>query len=224
METGIHELTAGYALDALDADERAAYEAHLPACETCQQELGSFWETTEVLAVAASGPAPSPALRERILADVRAEPAQNVVPLEPRRRRLAPVLGAVAATAAVAALAIGLWGASVSNKLDDTRSALERSEAAAAVLADPDAQSVGFQAGEGRLVVGSDGQAVLVVDGLDPAVSHHVRQRCHRAFDALDLPALDTRQGTLEQPDAAQQQSAQQRFAKRPLEGSGHAR
>ena len=69
METGIHELTAGYALDALDADERAAYEAHLPGCETCQQELGSFWETTEALAVAASGPAPSPALRERILAD-----------------------------------------------------------------------------------------------------------------------------------------------------------
>ena len=169
METDLHELTAGYALDTLDADERVAYEAHLPGCATCQQELGSFWETTEALAVAASGPAPSPALRERILADVRAEPAQNVVPFEPPRRRLAPVLGAVAAIAAVAALAIGLWGASVSSKLNDTRSALERSEAAAAVLADPDAQSVGLQAGEGRLVVGSDGQAVLVVDGLDPA-------------------------------------------------------
>ena len=167
METGIHELTAGYALDALDADERAAYEAHLPGCETCQQELGSFWETTEALAVAASGPAPSPALRERILADARAEAPQNVVPFEPRRRRLAPVLGAVAAVAAVVALGIGLWGANVSSKLDDTRSALERSEAAAAVLADPGAQTVGLQAGEGRLVVGADGQAVLVVDGLD---------------------------------------------------------
>ena len=169
METGIHELTAGYALDALDADERAAYEAHLPGCETCQQELASFWETTEALAVAASGPPPSPALRERILADARAEAPQNVVPFEPRRRRLAPVLGAVAAVAAVVALAIGLWGANVSSKLDDTRSALERSEAAAAVLADPGAQTVGLQAGEGRLVVGADGQAVLVVDGLDRA-------------------------------------------------------
>jgi len=37
------------------------------------------------------------------------------------------------------------------------------------VLADPDAQSVALQAGEGRLVVGADGRAVLVVDGLDPA-------------------------------------------------------
>jgi anti-sigma factor RsiW len=169
METGIHELTAGYALDALDADERVAYEAHLSGCETCQQELASFWQTTEALAVAASGPAPSPALRERILADARAEPPQNVVPLESRRLRLAPVLGTVAAVAAVVALGVGLWGANVSNKLDDTRSALERSQAAAAVLADAGAQSVGLQAGEGRLVVGSDGRAVLVVDGLDPA-------------------------------------------------------
>jgi anti-sigma factor RsiW len=169
METGIHELTAGYALDALDADERATYEAHLSGCESCQQELASFWQTTEALAVAASGPAPSPALRERILADVRVEPPQNVVPLESRRHRLAPALGAVAAVAAVVALGVGLWGANVSSKLDDTRSALERSEATAAVLADPGAQSIGLQAGEGRLVVGADGRAVLVVDGLDPA-------------------------------------------------------
>ena len=62
METGIHELTAGYALDALDQDERSAYEAHLSGCEQCQQELASFWTTTEALAVAASGPEPSPAL------------------------------------------------------------------------------------------------------------------------------------------------------------------
>lgn len=169
METGIHELTAGYALDALDADERRAYEAHLAGCEHCQQELESFWTTTEALAVAASGPQPSTALRERILADVRAEPRQNVIPLEPRRRRTAPVLGAVAAVAAVAALAVGLWASNLSSDLDDTRAALERERAAAAVLADPDARSVALAEGEGRLVVGQDGQAVLVVDGLGPA-------------------------------------------------------
>ena len=121
MEAGIHELTAGYALDALDPDERSAYEAHLTHCEQCQQELASFWTTTEALAVAASGPEPSPALRERILADIRAEPLQNVVPFEPRRRRVAPVLGAVAAVAAVVALGIGLWASNLSSELDDAR-------------------------------------------------------------------------------------------------------
>ena len=165
METGIHELTAGYALDALDPEERSAYEAHLPGCEQCQGELESFWTTTEALAVAASGPAPSTALRERILADVRAEPLV-VVPFEPRRRRLVPVLAAAAAIAAVVALAVGLWASDLSSQLDDSRATLERERANAAVLADPDARSVAFQMGTGRLVVAADGQAVLVLDGL----------------------------------------------------------
>ena len=170
METGIHELTAGYALDALDADERSAYEAHLAGCEQCRQELSSFWETTEALAVAASGPAPSPGLRERILADVRAEAPQAVVALEPRRRRRAvPVLAAAAAIAAVVALALGLRAADLSGELDDTRAALEQVQSSAEVLADPGAQSVALQAGEGRLVVDADGRAVLVLDGLEPA-------------------------------------------------------
>lgn len=169
MEAGIHELTAGYALDALDSDERSAYEAHLARCEHCQQELASFWTTTEALAVAASGPEPSLALRERILADIRSEPLQNVVPFEPRRRRATPVLGAVAAIAAVVALAIGLWGTSVSSELNETRTALERNQIAAEVLADPGARSVALAEGDGRLVVDSAGQAVLVVDGLGPA-------------------------------------------------------
>ena len=170
METGIHELTAGYALDALDPGERSAYEAHLAGCEQCRQELSSFWETTEALAVAASGPAPSPALRERILTEVRAEAPQNVVPLEPRRRRRAvPVLAAAAAIAAVVALALGLRAADLSGQLDDTQAALDRAQTSAAVLADPGAQSVDLQAGDGRLVVDADGRAVLVLDGLDPA-------------------------------------------------------
>jgi anti-sigma factor RsiW len=169
METGIHELTAGYALDALDPEERSAYEAHLPGCEHCQEELASFWETTAALALASSGPEPSPALRERILESERAEPPQNVVPLEPRRRRVAPVLGAVAAVAAVVALALGLWGSSLSSDLDETREALARQQAAAEILADPSAESVALQAGAGRLVVASDGRAALVLAGLDPA-------------------------------------------------------
>lgn len=169
METGIHELTAGYALDALDADERSAYEAHLPGCEHCQQELESFWETTAALAVATTGPEPSPALRERILADVRAEPPQNVIPFEPRHRRAAPALAAVAAVAAVVALAIGLWASGVSSELDDARQALESERAAAAIVADPGSRTVDLASGNGRLVVARDGRAALVLTDLGPA-------------------------------------------------------
>jgi anti-sigma factor RsiW len=168
METGIHELTAGYALDALDADERRAYEEHLSGCEQCREELASFSATTEALAIAASGPAASDALRVRILAAARAEP-QVVVPFEPRRRRTVPMLAAAAAVAAVVALGVGLWGASLSSDLDETRAALERERAAAAVLADSSARSVALESGEGRLVVDADGRAALVLEGLDPA-------------------------------------------------------
>lgn len=171
MEAGAHELTAAYALDALDPEERRAYEAHLETCSHCQQELASFWETTEALAVAASGPAPSAALRERVLADVRAEPPRNVVSLESRRRRAAPALAAVAAVAAVVALGIGLWATSLSGELDETRAALERERQAAAIVADAGSRTVDLAAGSGRLVVGRDGRAALVLPDLGPAPS-----------------------------------------------------
>ncbi len=168
MEAGIHQLTAGYALDALDPEDRRAYEAHLEGCADCRDELARMWRTSEALAIAATGPEPPAALRDRVLAAVRDEP-QVVVPLAQRRSRAVPALGALAAAAAVAAIAVGLWGASVSRDLDDARTALERERAAATVLADPDARSVALQEGEGRLVVGADGRAVLVLDDLGPA-------------------------------------------------------
>lgn len=168
MEAGAHELTAAYALDALDPDERRAYEDHLAGCERCQAELAGLWETTEALAVGASGAEPRPELRERVLAAAHAEP-QVVVPLEPRRSRAVPVFATAATLAAAIALAVGLWGAGVSSDLDEARSALERERATAAVLADPGARTVALQAGDGRLVVAPDGKAVVVLAGLDPA-------------------------------------------------------
>lgn len=168
MEAGAHELTAAYALDALDPAEREAFERHLADCERCQEELATMWATTEALAVAATGPDPRPELRERILSAARAEP-HVVVPFAPRRSRAVPVLAAAAALAAAVALAVGLWGAGLSSDLDEARSALARERATAVVLADPEARTVSLQAGDGRLVVAPDGRAVVVLAGLDPA-------------------------------------------------------
>jgi anti-sigma factor RsiW len=38
MEADLHDLTAAYALDALDPDEAREYEAHLARCERCRAE------------------------------------------------------------------------------------------------------------------------------------------------------------------------------------------
>ena len=57
MDTeSIHDLSAAYALDALDDDERRAYEDHLAGCERCREEVASFSSTAGALAYAA-GPA-----------------------------------------------------------------------------------------------------------------------------------------------------------------------
>jgi anti-sigma-K factor RskA len=171
MEAGIHELTAGYALDALDADERRAYEAHLEDCEPCREELASFSNVTEALAVATSGPAPGAELRGRILEAARAEP-QVVVPFAPRRTQsVVPALAALAAVAAAVAIGLGIWAAKLSNDLDSSRAAVDRQQEAAAVLADPGARTVALASGTGRLVVAPSGRAALVLSGLGPAPS-----------------------------------------------------
>lgn len=154
-----HDLTAAYALDALDPAERDRYEAHLAGCERCREELQGFWRVGGALAHAAGGPAPPPALRERILDAARAE-RPNVVPLRPRWAKRA--LPAVAAVAAVAALGLGLWGASVSGELDQAQQEL-------AILGDPNARTFASPDGEANLIVTPTGEAALVVRTLAPA-------------------------------------------------------
>ena len=98
----------------------------------------------------------------------RAEP-QTVVPLVAHRRsRAVPVLVAVAAVAACAALALGLWGGA-DHATATMRVALERAQAASAVLSDPDARTVdlrrvGVQARRRRRRA-----AVLVLDEIEQA-------------------------------------------------------
>lgn len=167
METEIHELTAAYALDALEPAEREVFERHLADCPQCQDELASFWEVTSALAVAADGPAPSGDLRERILAGARAERQTVVVPFP--RRRVPPGLVAVTAIAAAVAIGVGIYAISLNRQLDDTRSALTSQKGASSVLADPDATTVTMETGSGRVVVAADGSAVLVVDDLEAA-------------------------------------------------------
>jgi anti-sigma-K factor RskA len=189
METGIHELTAAYALDALDAEERREFEAHLRECERCQAELATLSGVTEALAIAASGPAPAAGLRERVLEAARSEP-HVVVPFErPSRRRVPALAAAVAAVAAIAAVAVGLWALQLSSDLDEARSALDEQREAAAVLADPSAESVSLAAGQGRLVVDPDGRAVLVLDGLGPAPSGKTYEVWVIEGEAAPVPA-----------------------------------
>jgi anti-sigma-K factor RskA len=171
MDAETHQLIAGYALDALDESERDRVEALLETSEEAREELRSLSEVAAALAVGVAGPEPPAGLRERIVAEARAE-GRVVVPFERpvrRSRPVVPLLSLAAAAAAVLAVGLGVWGASLRGDLDSARAALDRQRAAAGVLADPGATDVALAQGAGRLVVSRAGAAVLVLDGLDPA-------------------------------------------------------
>ena len=99
-----HDLTAAYALDALDPDEAEAYERHLSQCEECREQLAELNETAAALAFGATAPAPPMRLRSSIL-DAAAAERTNVVPLL-RRRWVSR--GLAVAAAAAACIVVGL--------------------------------------------------------------------------------------------------------------------
>ena len=154
-----HDLTAAYALHALDERERDEYENHLAQCEPCRDELAVLTESAAALAWAVESPAPPATLRKRILAGAAAE-SENVVPL----RRLRPWQG-IAAVAACAAVGLGVWAATLHNSLAHERG----QRGALSVAADPSSHKVSLRGRHGMVAVAHNGDAVLVVDGLDPA-------------------------------------------------------
>ena len=164
----IHALVGAYAIDALEPSERTSFEEHLATCADCRAEVQSLREAAALLAET-SAVEPPPALRERLLDDiktvrplpplvqhdqpaVRAESSSGAPPVassvaEPvsldaaRRRRFRPALAAAAAVAAaVAAVIVG--GVVVTQPWDNNQSTEQQLTAADRVLGDPGAQHV----------------------------------------------------------------------------------
>src|SRR5437870_3995426 len=163
----IHELTAAYALDALDEQDEREYEAHLARCPSCREELASLAGTATSLAYGVESPAPPPDLRDRILDQARAE-RPNVVPL---RRAWRTWTAAAAAVAACAAIGLGIWAVTLSHSLDRTRSARDQQSRVLSILSDPAARRAALSGAHGTLVVSHTGAAALLVTNLRPAPS-----------------------------------------------------
>ena len=155
MTEDLHELSALYALDVLDAPERARFEAHLAECDRCADELESLRGAASSLAFVADATPPPPELRERILASAREE-GQSVVPLRPRRSLAVSVAAVVAVAACAAAVGFGIWAATLQHSLSNERAATK-------VLRDPLSRHIPLQGAPGVLVVAPSGKAVLNV-------------------------------------------------------------
>jgi anti-sigma factor RsiW len=150
MAANPHADLALYAMDALDVDDERVFEEHLASCEACREELASLREATAALAYGAVGPAPPPELKQRILADAKAE-RPNVLSL-PRRRSWTAPLAAAAALAAAVAIGVGVWAA--------TRPAAN--DSFTSVLAKPGAKLVPM-GDRGTLAVAPDGTAAIAL-------------------------------------------------------------
>ncbi|MGH1505559.1 MAG: anti-sigma factor [Acidimicrobiales bacterium] len=180
MTNDLHHLSGAYALDALDDEERRAFEAHLAECERCADEVAGFQATVGELADAvAVGPPPS--LKASLLAEVaqtRQVPPvvpERVVDLAERRRRRAPRPRLLAAVAAAVVVLVGIASAARLTASDPVEAVLDADDAVTVsldtVAADP--ADLGLDAAALEVVWSPAlGRAVIVGDGLvDPGQS-----------------------------------------------------
>jgi anti-sigma-K factor RskA len=87
------DLAAAYALGALSAEEARRFEAYLAGSPEARREVAEYREVAALLALAGPEPAPSPDLRERVLARRRA-PTTRPTAVRPRSARPWPALAA----------------------------------------------------------------------------------------------------------------------------------
>ena len=180
-----HVLTGSYALDALGAAEREAFERHLHHCASCDTEVRGLRETAARLAMARAL-RPPPGMQARVLAATyrtrqlpplagerigperhRARvtwlfaerPARRQAQRRPRVPRLA---AALAAACLVVVVALGITQVMTRHQLDGARTA---SAAISRVVTAPDARIETDRTGAGgtvTVVVSSDQQAAVV--------------------------------------------------------------
>jgi anti-sigma-K factor RskA len=189
MTPDIHTLTGAYAADALSADERRFFEAHLAECDACAQEVAELQATAAMLGAASFEP-PPPSLRDAVLAEidqVRQEPpavpatgapADEAAPrgamARAMRRWTTDLALPAAAVVVIAVLGLSAVVANLTSRLGEVET---QATQLTDVLAAADAQLVtaeGPGGSQARVVVSaSRGEAVFVASGMDPAPHEH---------------------------------------------------
>ncbi|MFE9922029.1 anti-sigma factor domain-containing protein [Streptomyces sp. NPDC005774] len=198
----LHSLAAPYALDALEPAERIRFERHLTTCRRCAAEVRVLAEDAVRLAWSTAAPAP-PALRDRVMAAVRATPQDPApgtqeqkgarapqlpphvwgtgpVPQTGGPRRMPLFVPFATATAAAALVVAALFAVQANRTQDQLTAERDRGREIAHVLAAPDAlASSGRDARGGTIGViasASERSAVVTLGGYDNPPNGRVRQ------------------------------------------------
>lgn len=173
MNDDLHSLAAAYALDALDDDERTAFEAHLAECASCSLAVADQQAAAALLVPDDELVGPPPDLKARVMAQIadtaqlppvasdpvapQVPPASPVAPAPPatqhaepstatplRRRSEARPPWIALAAAAVVVVVLG-FGAVMVLGGDGGTPNPDRAELAAELLEAPDAVTVELQ-------------------------------------------------------------------------------
>lgn len=174
--------SGSYALNALDADEKAAFEKHLATSRDTRYEVTELVDTAVLLGMAVPEEAPPASLKASIMAQLDATP--QLAPLAPaaglaerraQARWTTKPLTALAAAAAVIGLVAG--GGLVATTIVQNQQNQQQADMLAAINAAPDAQrrSVDMAGGSATLVwSGELAASALIMDGLEPLPPHQV--------------------------------------------------
>ncbi|MFF4397879.1 anti-sigma factor domain-containing protein [Streptomyces sp. NPDC001480] len=196
----LHSLAAPYALDALEPAERVRFEKHLRNCDRCTAEVRALAEDAVRLAWSTAAPPPA-AMRDRVLAAVRAtpqDPAPSPVrerapqlpphvwgaqppPARTRAPRRRPLFVPFATVTAAAALVVaGLFAVQANRTQDQLDAARAQSREIAHVLSASDARATSGRDTQGRTIgviaSASEGQAVVTLSGYNAPPGGRVRQ------------------------------------------------
>lgn len=189
-----HGAAALYVAGALDAEDAAAFEAHVSKCAECAQELAELQETAVGLSESVATQPPE-ALRGRLLDEIAHTPQESpearptdsaqtasaesnatVVALQPWRRLFRP-LNLVAAAAVIVILGLIGWGIQSNHQADVAQS---QQQQLTRLLTAPDvATRSAHVAGGGTatlLTSEQRGQALLVTHGLPTLPDNKVYQ------------------------------------------------
>ena len=117
------DLIPAMLLDVLEADEALTVREHLRACPTCRAEAESLRPVVGLMGLAApEASAPSPKVKQRLMAQISTRPKPVA---QPRRWFFRPLMMFAAATA-VLAIALGVWGYTTQAQLTQQQARLDR--------------------------------------------------------------------------------------------------
>ncbi|GGU42902.1 anti-sigma factor [Lentzea flava] len=173
-----HTLIGVYALNAVSGPERAEFEAHLPHCPPCAQEVAELQATAATLGTVTQIAPPAhlrakvlmaAAVTRQLLPETPAPAAPAAVP--PTRNRWLVRTSLLAAAASVlVALVVGVQGAQDRRELEALRQSAAGYSQVSELLSAPDAKLLsepGSTGGSGTVVVSpSRGKAVFLANGL----------------------------------------------------------